>query len=239
MLLIIIVIAVLVLTFTAVYFRKKSGSSTSQTIQEPYDVISEPEDKSRLKNISEFISEKDPGFSVAVFTEKISNLYIRLCNSIEDKNTLMVKPYFTGDILASFDGEIAEDERNGLTHVYDKLTVLSSSVSGWKSDGDNDVIIAEIRSRMTDYKINSEGKTVTSGTDTEKFITVEWTLEREASKETGDSFSLSAQNCPNCGATVNINNSSVCEYCGCVLNTDSFDWIVTGIKLISREEVNI
>ena len=234
-----IFILAIVAALTFFYFSRKKGAGQSDSPAQGDPALSAPEDKSALKNITTYIDEKDSGFSVPEFTEKISNLYIRLCNALEDKNTLTVKPYFADDIISSYDKEIEEDRNSGYTHIFSKLTVLSATVNGWKSDGDSDIIVAEIRSRMTDYKEDSQGNPVGGGMNTEKFITSEWILERSASKKTGNDDSLNAQNCPYCGAPVNINSSAVCEYCGRVLKTDNFDWVVKRIKSIERTEVNI
>ena len=232
MMMLIIILAAAAVAVFLFFTKRKSEEMPGQNQGDSLSDISSPEDKSALRNIADFINEKDPGFSAAVFTEKISNLFIRVCNSIEDKNTLIIKPYFADSILLLYDREIEKDRQNGLTHIFDKLTA-----AGVKTQFID--IIAEIRSRMTDYKIDSAGKPVGGGMNTEKFITSEWTLERNTSEKTSDKIVLNAQNCPNCGAAININNSSVCEYCGCVLNTDSFNWVVTNIKSISRNEVNI
>ena len=68
----------------------------------------------------------------------------------------------------------------------------------------------------------------------EKFMEYEWTLARSTGRTTGTAAGTQVQNCPNCGAPININNTAKCEYCGCILTTDSFDWVVTGIKGLSQ-----
>ena len=43
--------------------------------------------------------------------------------------------------------------------------------------------------------------------------------------------------CPHCGAPIDVNHTAVCEYCGSVLTTDTFDWAVREIKGLSQRTV--
>ena len=65
-------------------------------------------------------------------------------------------------------------------------------------------------------------------------MTYEWTLVRTTGVNTSRSTGTTGQTCPYCGANVNINQSAVCEYCGSVLTTDTFDWAVSNIKALSQ-----
>ncbi|MDH4199974.1 MAG: hypothetical protein OEV66_06290 [Spirochaetia bacterium] len=42
--------------------------------------------------------------------------------------------------------------------------------------------------------------------------------------------SLYAHTCPSCGAKIHDTISVTCEYCSCVLNATSHDWIITHIE---------
>ena len=62
----------------------------------------------------------------------------------------------------------------------------------------------------------------------------EWDLVRTSGTLTGVSSGTTAQNCPQCGAPIDINRTAQCEYCGCILTSDTFDWVVSEIKGISQ-----
>ncbi len=229
----IVFLAVVAVFISALVIKKKNSAAPIDS-ENPEDTgVTKSYDRNGLSNINTFQGEKDEFFSPSEFTEKVSNLYIRLCNCVEDKDFAGVKPYFADDILAGYEKDTEKDKSAGLTHIFEKLTVLSVNVDGWKTEGEKDVVLAVIRSRMTDYKVDSSNKPVTKGRDTEKFITSEWILERETTKKTTDIQKLSAGNCPNCGGVININSTAVCPYCGSVLETDRFNWKVREIKTVS------
>jgi len=228
-----IIASVIAVIASVIVFKKKNSGVPHDADNTKDREVTKPYDRGGLKNINTFQAEKDELFSPSEFTEKVSNLYIRLCNCIEDKDILGVKPYFSNDIMSKYENEINKNKNDGLTHIFEKLTVLSVNADGWKTEGNKDIVLAVIRSRMTDYKVDSSNKPVTKGADSEKFITSEWILERDVSRKTPDIKKLSAGNCPNCGGVININSTAVCPYCGSVLETDRFNWKVTEIKTVS------
>mgnify|MGYP004458475247 FL=1 len=41
---------------------------------------------------------------------------------------------------------------------------------------------------------------------------------------------VNTTNCPNCGAPTKITSSGECEYCGSVITTGEYDWVLTGLE---------
>ena len=44
-----------------------------------------------------------------------------------------------------------------------------------------------------------------------------------------------AKNCPNCGAPLDLNATAKCQYCGAVIQSADFDWVIKSIKGISQQ----
>ena len=41
--------------------------------------------------------------------------------------------------------------------------------------------------------------------------------------------------CPNCGAPLDLNATAKCQYCGAVIQSADFDWVLKTIKGISQQ----
>ena len=41
---------------------------------------------------------------------------------------------------------------------------------------------------------------------------------------------LNEMNCPNCGAPTNITSSGKCSYCGSVITTKDYGWVLAGLE---------
>ena len=57
----------------------------------------------------------------------------------------------------------------------------------------------------------------------------------ETKTETGK---MTGHNCPNCGAPLEISSSGVCEYCGSVVTTGQYSWVLTDFSGIRNDTVD-
>ena len=183
------------------------------------------------------LKQKYPDFSDFEFCEKVSNILIRIFSSVEDKDYSPVKPYISDYIIGGIEKEIQYLKKENLTHRFDKLSVLNRSFSGCRISEEGDFAAADLTVRMTDYVIDGEGKIISGSKASEKFITYRVALSKNKKFSSYLKVREGAQNCPNCGAPVNINFSAVCEYCSSILYTDDFDWIIEKISVIDKKEV--
>ncbi len=60
-----------------------------------------------------------------------------------------------------------------------------------------------------------------------------WQVEEDT---TASSSGMTVQNCPHCGAHLNINQTAECPYCGCIITTDTFDWAISNITALSQQK---
>ncbi|WP_297960583.1 TIM44-like domain-containing protein [uncultured Ruminococcus sp.] len=199
------------------------------------------DDANKLRPISEYLTV-DSGFSPADFKEKLSNLYIRLQDNWQAKDISGLRPYMTDAFYAQMKRELEQLTKAGQTNYIQRPSVLGTTLLGWRQDGGKDIIIAQLRTRMVNFiKDDVTGAIVRGSNTREKFMTYEWTLTRTTGVKTADSVGLTVHTCPGCGAKVDINQSAECPYCGAVLGTDHFDWILTGMNIypVTRDEDNI
>ena len=49
---------------------------------------------------------------------------------------------------------------------------------------------------------------------------------------------MNGHNCPNCGAPLEISSSGVCEYCGSVVTTGQYSWVLTDFSGIRNDTVD-
>lgn len=177
----------------------------------------------------------DPDFSETKLKEKISNVYIQMQNCWQNKNLEQLRPYFTDSLYAQFDRQLEPYRKNHETNMVERIAVLGVVLSGWRKAGENDEIVATVRTRIVDYVVNDSTQQVIRGDkNKEKFMTYEWTLSRKSGVKTTDESGTRVISCPNCGAPIDINKSAKCEYCGSIVTVDSSDWVITEIKGIAQ-----
>lgn len=180
----------------------------------------------------------DPNFSDIEFMEKASNLYVRFQNSWQKKDLSDVRPYLSDAMFAQVDRQLDNYRKNKKTNRVEDIAVLSVKLLGYKQEQGTDIISAELRTRIKDYVVDdATGDVVRGNPQQEKFMCYRWTFARTTGFKTAENSGFEAKSCPHCGAPIDINQSAVCEYCGSVLTSDSFDWVVNNIEAISQKTV--
>ncbi len=229
-LLIIIILVILIFGIPILKSLKKGKGNNA-----PVAPGATPTDVTTLRPINEY-SSLDPDFSQPDFCEEISNMYVRFQNAWQDKKLDSVRPCLSDAFYAQVDRQLDAYRRNKQTNRIERISVLGVDLVGWKQESGNDVMIARLRTRIVDYVVDDATGNIVRGSNTaEKFMTYEWSLIRTSGRTTGSKSGTNASSCPNCGAPLDLNKSAKCEYCGSIIESDSFDWVLSGIKGLSQK----
>lgn len=226
----IILVVVIVIVFIVVANIKKSGKHGAQ---KPSGATPTP--VSSLRPL-EGLKAVDPNFSDAVIREKVANLYVQMQNAWQNKEFSPMRPYMTDTLYSQFARQLDELKKSGQTNYIDQIAVLGVDLSGWTSDNANDTLVVRVRTRIVDYTVNDSTGAVIRGSKTkELFMEYEWSLIRRKGVLTPDVEKGPTKiNCANCGAPMDINQSAKCEYCGTVMTTSDYDWVISAIKGLSQ-----
>ncbi len=193
-----------------------------------------PTDLTTLKRIDDYLS-LDPGFSESEFKEKVANMYVQFQNAWQKRDMEELRPYLTENLYAQCERQLQEFKRNRQTNRIERISVLDVNPVGWKQQDGNDIMVVRLRTRIVDYVVDDTTGNVIRGSNTaEKFMEYEWSLARTSGKTTSDFEGTTAHSCPHCGAPLELNKSAKCEYCGSIIETDTFNWAVREIKGISQ-----
>ena len=226
------VVIIIVIIIIVLMMRKKKGGSA------PVAPGATPTAASMLSPISTF-RDRDPAFSEAVLTEKISNLYVKLQNAWTAKDLEPVRPYLSEDLYAKSERQVQTMKNNKQTNYIDRIAVLGVTLSGWYTDGTNDSMVARLNTRIDDYVVDdTTGNVIRGDKNKELFMEYEWTFVRKAGMTTPASDDLHETNCPNCGAPINVAQNAKCPYCGTVITNTEHDWVLTQIKGLSQRSGN-
>ncbi len=181
------------------------------------------------------LKEQDPEFSREAFLERVSNMYVQLQDAWEAKKWEPIRIMMTDALYNQFKRQLDEYIRNNQTNHVDRIAVLSSQIIGYRQDEANDIIKVLLKTRIVDYVVNdADGSLVSGDRSREKFMTYEWTLIRAKGVKTAHDQGVNQVNCPSCGAPMSINQSGQCEYCGNVLTSGQYDWIISAIRGVSQ-----
>lgn len=225
------VLLVIIIIVAIIFFKSKSTSPSTQKSVAPGATRT---DVSKLRPMSEYLT-LDRNFNEGAFREKLGNHYVQMQNAWQSKDISAVRPFFTDAYYAQMERQLQRYKTQGLTNYIDRIAVLGVNVRGFYQAGGNDHIVAELSTRIVDYTLNDRTGALVSGDQRkEKFLVYEWELVRKTGLETGVSDGMTVENCPNCGAPLNINATAKCPYCDSVIIVEATDWAICSIKGISQ-----
>ena len=166
-------------------------------------------------------------FNEAMFKTKADNIFVKLFTSIMKGDLSDVDHFISDGVKNKYMTYINELKSRNERQMYDELNVRNTKILSRKELDDKEVIEVEIISRYMDYIIDiSTGETI-KGDDTRR-IEKRNILIFEKKNNTKDIKLV--RKCPGCGASISVNTSGKCEYCGTIYNLEDYDYILTDIQ---------
>ena len=187
-----------------------------------------------LKPMSDYL-RLDPNFDEVQFKEKLANWYVQLQNAWQKKDISSLRPYLTDAFYAQMETQLQSHIEAHRTNIIDRIAVLSVQLKGYKQENGEDKIIAYLNTRIIDYTIDDNtGHVLYGNKNVEKFMTYEWLLTRTSGQLTGEQEAMQSVVCPHCGATLNINKTAKCDYCGSIITVEEHGFVISSIKGLSQ-----
>ena len=176
--------------------------------------------------INELI-EKDTTFSQSSFIAKVDNTFIMLLSSIMMKDIDRVKHKISDDVYNIYKNYVNELNKNNEIQMYDELNVKSTEILNITETDSKYIIEVLLISRYMDYVIDGTTRQYKRGINTQRIEKNNY-LTFEKLKDTKQQGAI--KKCPGCGASIDFNNTGICEYCLTSYNTKDYDWILTNIR---------
>ena len=169
----------------------------------------------------------DEKFNETEFLSKVSNTYIMILTAIMTDNIKRVEHKISPSVKEQLLKITEELNRKNLRQMYDELNVKNIVIKQKSEKEDHYEITVLLTSRYMDYQVDKTTGKYVSGINTER-IEKEHNLTFSKIKDAKETGII--KECPNCGASIDSNNTGICPYCRSVYNLKDYDWILTEIK---------
>ena len=175
------------------------------------------------------IKVTDPGFNEQVFKDKAQNAFYKLQEGWEKQDLSIMRPFVSDSVLSRFTNQLSDMKSRGEKNIIENMVIGDMNISDVKSDTSFNYITVQINASSADYTVNNEGKLVKGSKDIRGF-TEHWVFLRTIGVKTDTNKQLKDNKCPNCGAALQVNATGKCEYCGAVVTSGQYDWVLSEIK---------
>lgn len=227
-----ILIILAFLAFVA-FFVIRKGDKTNR--QNPVRVSTGAPAQPMVNDLAD-LKARDPAFSEEKFLSDASNLYIQMQNAWTARNLTALRPRLSAALYAQSERQVEAYKQRHQTNRVERVNVIDKRIVGCTKDNQNDIITVRLTSRLVDYVTDDNTGAVLRGDpNRELFMTYQWTFLRSIGMTTKTTVGTDDSHCPNCGAPIDLNQSAVCEYCGSVLESAKFDWVVSEIRGVSQK----
>lgn len=175
----------------------------------------------------EELMKYDTEFSESKFFTKVDNIFVMLHVALMTKNLERVKHFISDDIFNEYENILKNLNEKNYTQMYDELNVKSTEIINASVTDDKFIINVKLVSRYMDYIIDSTNKKFISGNNESRVEKVNYlTFEKIRNHKTQGAV----RKCPGCGASMDVNNTGKCEYCGTIYNNEDYDYILVSLK---------
>jgi predicted lipid-binding transport protein (Tim44 family) len=177
------------------------------------------------------IRAHDPAFDENVFLAQVQRLFFAVLEA-----WTAVTPALSQGVMASLiweeqKAQIATYANKGWRNVLGRLTFTSAVVAGALSDSGFDTVTVRVNANSADYDVDAGGAVIRGDAHPWDW-TEDWIFQRPSTAETGRPGTTTSQACPNCGASVNVDITSICPYCDAAVISGKFGWLLTRIDRV-------
>jgi endogenous inhibitor of DNA gyrase (YacG/DUF329 family) len=173
----------------------------------------------------------DPAFDENVFLGQVQRLFFAVLEAWTSGKPALSQGVMAALIWQQQKTQIATYAQRGWRNVLETLSITSSVIAGARSDLDYDTLTVRINATSADYVVDSAGAVI-HGDTTPWDWTEDWIFQRPSTLSTGQPGTITSQSCPNCGAAVNVDITSICPFCDAAVISGKFGWLLTRIDRI-------
>lgn len=170
-----------------------------------------------------------PNFNKAEFLQQGFESYKAIQDAWMNFKLPNVRDLLTDELYNMYDSQLSIMETKHEQNVMKDITLISSGLRDFSNQNGIVTITTNYVISLYDYIINTDTQKVTSGNAKTKYK-VYYEMKFRLSIDKNDKI----EQCPNCGAKVDINGSGNCEYCGSKIVSENSKWVLTEKNVIRQ-----
>lgn len=178
-----------------------------------------PQVAEHVAGVAEII-ERDPGFSVQHIEDRVSVMFWRLKASEFYHTVEYVEPVATPGFLRRFRAGLSQTEF-WREPAVGKVELMDVAIgNGRKPDR------LRVTVRWSGELVEALKRKRTRIVRPQAIYTHVFTLLRVHGAQSSQNSTFTSAGCSSCGAPIDVNRHGECVYCGALLNTGNFDWVL-------------
>lgn len=188
---------------------------------------------SRVPGALAALKERDPSFDPDAFLARTDRVFVEVQEAWFLRNLDPVRKHMSDGVYRRFMTLLSlmriDGQRDGLADIK----VLSTGLLDVTRTAAFDCLAVRVHASLRDTDLDAsasddEARRKAQRAPVEEFTEI-WTFVRRLDARTKAEGDVSQGRCPNCGAGFEGGNANKCEYCGAIVNSGNYDWVLTQI----------
>lgn len=234
-----VVVVIVVIIVVSIMKTKKTGSTGTSNTPQPGRTISSNQGRNvilpdRTSQITEIIRETDPEFSPDDFVTFAKQVYMDIQMAWCARDLTPVRPVLHENLYNTTCRQIQAKIQQGVVYHYESIAINTAYMTSYAVDDNFEYVTVYLNARMIDYQVDEKTGNIIRGDRSTrwdmrykmKFVRMEDAVSNEATND------MNAHNCPNCGAPLEISSTGQCAYCGSVVSTGNYNWVLTDFTTV-------
>lgn len=174
------------------------------------------------------ILKYDSSFTESKFKSFVDNVFIQIHLAVMMKEPEKIRHFVSEELYQEIVQKVENLKQRNVIQMYDEINVKQTTILREEVKDPFMEIEVNITSRYMDYLMDEDGNFI-SGMNTERIQKENYLIFR---KKIDFSKQGSVRKCPGCGASIDVNASGLCSYCGTTYNLEDKDWVLVSLRTI-------
>ncbi|MDP1824950.1 MAG: TIM44-like domain-containing protein [Archangium sp.] len=219
-----------------VYFYRRSqdgDSSTRKAIDKAEAERRTTVSASAVDGWVSALKAKDPQFDLMKFFDRTKREFLELQDAWFKRNLEPVRKYLSDATFQRLVTQLKLMELLGVRDAIADPQVLDLQIIGLEQNDSFDSVHIRVMAQLSDAEApanatDEQALAAARKVKPEQFTEV-WTFVRKPGAVTKVEGDVSQGKCPNCGAPFEGGAANTCEFCGAIVNSGNYDWVLAEI----------
>ncbi len=194
----------------------------------------------RTDEISRIIQEKDAFFTAPDFLSFAKQVYMDIQSAWEKRDLDPVRGVLHQNLYQQTNRQIEKKIEDGIVNHLERISINTAYLTSYRRDRQYEYLTIYLAASMIDYQVKEATGEVILGDKTTRWnLKYKMTFMRSADAKTRSAKEADRGFvCPNCGAPLRGTSFDECEYCGSIVTTGTYDWVLSSFGVVKDDTVD-
>lgn len=188
----------------------------------------------RTGEIEQIIKKDDPNFTADDFTSFAKEVYIDIQNAWCARDLTTVRPVMHNNLYNTTQKQVQSKIEQKVIFHYESIAINTAYLTSYVRDKQFEYLTVYLNARFIDYQTSEEtGEILRGDKNTRWDFRYKMKFMRTVGVKTKEANSSDhGHNCPNCGAPLEMSSSGQCAYCGSVVTSGLYSWVLSDFTTV-------